>query len=102
MSEAETFPEAGPRISILGTRVTASTFVGALDWLSRTVAAGRPTYVCASNVYSVMLGFRDPIFRALVNRAGFVLADGMPLVWGLRLLGHRAERVHGDDLFFAF
>ena len=57
MSAAETIPESGSRISILGTRVTASTFEGAVDWLSRMVAAGRPVYACASNVYSVMLGF---------------------------------------------
>ncbi len=102
MNAEATLSAEGRRISILGTRVTASTLAATVDWLSRTVADGRQTYVCAANVYSVMLGFRDPNFRTVVNRAGYVMADGMPLVWGLRLLGQRAERVHGDDLFFAF
>lgn len=102
MNDAEPVPQPGGRFSILGTRVTAATFEGTLDWLGHMVSAGQSTFLSAANVYSVMLGFRDPSFRQLVNRAGYVMADGMPLVWGLRLLGQRAERVHGDDLFFAF
>ena len=102
MREAVVSPQPGPRVSILGTRVTAATFEGTLDWLGRMVSAGQSTFLAAANVYSVMLGYRDERFRALVNRAGYVMADGMPLVWGLRLLGQPAERVHGDDLFFAF
>jgi N-acetylglucosaminyldiphosphoundecaprenol N-acetyl-beta-D-mannosaminyltransferase len=34
-----------------------------------------------------------------MNAADLVTPDGMPLVWGLRLLGHRcASRVYGPDL----
>ena len=34
--------------------------------------------------------------RKIVNQADLVVPDGMPLVWMLRLLGHRIdERVYG-------
>lgn len=98
-------PEAdhsAPRLSVLGTRVTASSFDQSVEWLARAVDRRSATYVCATNVYSIMLGWRDHAYRELVNRAGRALADGVPIVWGLRLLGAAAERVHGDDLFFAF
>lgn len=101
MAEDAGIRTADRRVSILGTQVTATTFEGALSWLAARVTARRPVYLCPANVYSVMLGRDDPAYRELVNGAGLVMADGMPLVWGLRRLGHRAERVHGDDLFFA-
>jgi N-acetylglucosaminyldiphosphoundecaprenol N-acetyl-beta-D-mannosaminyltransferase len=38
-------------------------------------------------------------FQRIMNEADLVTPDGMPLVWGLRLLGHHhATRVYGPDL----
>ena len=93
---------SAPRLSVLGTRVTASSLEYALAWLASAVDRRVATYVSATNVYSVMLGWREPAFRELVNRAGYAMADSMPIVWALRLLGAAAERVHGDELFFEF
>jgi N-acetylglucosaminyldiphosphoundecaprenol N-acetyl-beta-D-mannosaminyltransferase len=46
-----------------------------------------------------MEAYDAPAFRSVMNRADLVTPDGMPLVWGLRLLGcGRAERVYGPDL----
>lgn len=90
-----------PRVDILGTRVTASGFHEAVAALAGCVARGEPSVFCAANVYSVMLGRRDGAYRTLVNAASYVMADGMPLVWGARRLGYAAERVHGDDLLLA-
>jgi N-acetylglucosaminyldiphosphoundecaprenol N-acetyl-beta-D-mannosaminyltransferase len=101
MPEAEA-DRSTPRLLVLGTRVTACSFDEAVEWLARAVERRTATYVCATNVYSIMLGWRDPAYRELVNRAGYAMADGVPIMWGLRLLGAAAERVHGDDLFFAF
>ncbi len=91
-----------PRVSILGTRVTAAAFDEALAWLDDAISTRRATFMNASTVYSVMLAFEDPAYRAEVDRAGYVMADGMPLVWSLRLLGHQAERVNGVDFMLAF
>jgi N-acetylglucosaminyldiphosphoundecaprenol N-acetyl-beta-D-mannosaminyltransferase len=47
----------------------------------------------------VMEGHDDPSFQRLVNNADLVTPDGMPLVWGLKLLGaQKATRVYGPDL----
>ena len=89
------------RVDVLGTRVTASSFADAQDFLAERVARAEPAVLCCANVYSVMLGVEDPRHRERMNRAAFVMADGMPLVWALRLRGARAERVHGDDLMLA-
>jgi N-acetylglucosaminyldiphosphoundecaprenol N-acetyl-beta-D-mannosaminyltransferase len=47
----------------------------------------------------VMEAHDDPAFAHVVNGADLVLPDGMPLVWGLRLLGAKAAtRACGPDL----
>lgn len=97
MSESRIFPRA----NILGTLVTVSSFEECIGWLARRVAAGEPAVLMAATVYSVMLGRAQPAYQALYNGADYVMADGMPLVWAARLLGYKAERVHGDDLLLA-
>jgi N-acetylglucosaminyldiphosphoundecaprenol N-acetyl-beta-D-mannosaminyltransferase len=51
-----------------------------------------------ANVHMVMEAVDDPAFLRLLNRAGAVFPDGMPLAWALRALGERsAQRVCGPD-----
>ncbi len=66
-----------------------------IDW-----ARGRESrYVCCASVNNVMEAFDSAQFRGIMNEADLVTPDGMPLVWGLRLLGARgATRVYGPDL----
>lgn len=91
-----------PRGRVLGVPVTVCTFAAAVDWLAAAVEQRRAAFLCHANVYSLMLARRDPAHRRRLAAADLVAADGMPVVWALRLLGHRgAQRVHGDDLFFA-
>jgi len=84
---------------ILGMRVDATSFDDAvarvLDWAGR----GESRYICVATVHMVMEAYDDLAFRGLVNAADLVTPDGMPLVWGLRLLGARGhERVYGPEL----
>jgi N-acetylglucosaminyldiphosphoundecaprenol N-acetyl-beta-D-mannosaminyltransferase len=91
-----------PQANVLGTVLTTATFEAALNYLAEAVEARRPVVMSAATVYSVMIGHSDPTFQARVNRAEFVMTDGMPLVWAARMLGHReAERIHGDDFMMA-
>jgi N-acetylglucosaminyldiphosphoundecaprenol N-acetyl-beta-D-mannosaminyltransferase len=84
----------------LGTRVSALTFEGAQRAVELLVSQGVGAYVSPATVYSLMLGVDEPAYRDVVNAAAFVTADGMPVVWMLRRLGHKtAERVHNDDLW---
>ncbi len=91
----------GLRGECLGTRVSALTFEGARRALESLVDRGIGAYVSPATVYSLMLGVDQPAYRDVVNGAALVTADGMPVVWMLRGLGHSfAERVHNDDLWF--
>ncbi|HSK37209.1 MAG TPA: WecB/TagA/CpsF family glycosyltransferase, partial [Actinomycetota bacterium] len=61
--------------------------------------AGESRYVCVATVNNLIEGVDDPGYNALMEQADLVTPDGMPLVWGLRLLGVRdASRVYGPDL----
>lgn len=91
-----------PRVECLGTRVSTLTFDGAQRALESLVERNEAAYVSPATVYSLMLGVEDPAYRDVVNGAALVTADGMPVVWMQRRLGHSvAERVHNDDLWFA-
>ena len=86
--------------SILGMRVHATSYD---DASSRVMAwaegEDRRRYVCVTTVHTVMEAHDDVFLKRIVNDADLVTPDGMPLVWGLRLLGARdAARVYGPEL----
>ena len=56
-------------------------------------------YVCVATVNNVMEAYDSSAFRRVMNEADLVTPDGMPVVWALKSLGHRAAtRVYGPDL----
>jgi len=62
----------------------------------------RGAYVCFSTVHMVMESYDDPEFGAKVNRADYIVTDGMPLVWMQRLQGAKeATRVRANDLMIS-
>lgn len=84
---------------ILGTRVDALTYDAAVDAVAQWARQGESRYVCVGNVHMVMEAHDSAEYREVVNQADLVTPDGMPLVWGLRLLGiPAATRVYGPDL----
>jgi N-acetylglucosaminyldiphosphoundecaprenol N-acetyl-beta-D-mannosaminyltransferase len=88
-----------PSRSILGTRVDYTTLEDATSRVIGLALNGKGGYVCVANVHMVMEAFDNPDFREVVNSSYLVTPDGMPLVWGLRLLGIKgAERVYGPAL----
>ena len=89
------------RVQVLDTPVTVARQTEAEEFLAGLVAERRGGYLCNANVFSLMLAHDDLAFRAAQDGAALVMADGMPIVWLLRLLGHPADRVHGDDFFLA-
>src|SRR5262249_22583935 len=95
-----TAPEAPKCRRILGMRVHATSYD---DASSRVMAwAGsedRRPYLCVTTVHTVMEAHDDVLLQSIVNNADLVTPDGMPLVWGLRMLGAReAARVYGPEL----
>jgi N-acetylglucosaminyldiphosphoundecaprenol N-acetyl-beta-D-mannosaminyltransferase len=85
--------------NILAMRVDATNYSDATRRIIEWAKNGKWNYVCAANVHMVMESYDSDKFRRIVNGAAIVTPDGMPLVWGLRLLGVReATRVYGPDL----
>ncbi len=84
---------------LLGMRVDRTSYPEAAERIAAWARAGESRAVCCASVNNVMEAFDSPGFRELVNACDLVTPDGMPLVWGLRLLGAAgATRVYGPDL----
>ena len=82
---SERKPERGARPAELGSRRLLGLRVDAVDYLDATrailaMAESGGGMTCCANVHMVMEAWDDPRFRALVNDAELVTADGMPLV----------------------
>jgi N-acetylglucosaminyldiphosphoundecaprenol N-acetyl-beta-D-mannosaminyltransferase len=85
--------------SIIGMRVDATSYEQAAGRISAWASRGQSRYVCVATVNNAIETRDDPSFRAVMNQADLVTPDGVPLVWGLRLLGvEGATRVYGPDL----
>ena len=91
--------------SVLGLAVNRIEFAPAAELVHSWCTNGGSRVVCAANVHMVMEAWDDSSFRAQVNRAYLVVADGQPMVWALRLLGlpqRRRVRVSPDFLLRLF
>jgi N-acetylglucosaminyldiphosphoundecaprenol N-acetyl-beta-D-mannosaminyltransferase len=90
-------------LSIISTCVHTTSYADACDRIQAWIAAKRSCYVVAANVHVVMTAYWDRGYRQILDRAALVTPDGMPLVWGLRLLGqYQQQRVYGPDLMLAW
>ena len=88
-----------PAAKILGTRVDPTSYNEATAVIAEWATQNLSKYVCVATVSQVMEGHDASAFQAVMNEADLVTPDGMPLVWGLRLLGWKgATRVYGPDL----
>jgi N-acetylglucosaminyldiphosphoundecaprenol N-acetyl-beta-D-mannosaminyltransferase len=93
---ALTLPETR---EVLGIPLALIDYERTLDWIDDAVAVGHRGYVCVAATHTIMSAADDPALKAAVLGADFTVADGQPLVWALKLLGHPAEgRVYGPDL----
>jgi len=83
-------------------RVDATSYGDAADRIVEWACRRESRYVCVASVNNVMHSHNAETFRHLMNTADLVTPDGMPLVWGLRVLGLRAaSRVRGTNLMEA-
>jgi N-acetylglucosaminyldiphosphoundecaprenol N-acetyl-beta-D-mannosaminyltransferase len=91
-----------PRIDVLGVGVSAVNLPLAIQMINQWVSSRERHFICVTGVHGVMESWRDPALRRIHSEAGMVTPDGMPMVWLLRLAGHReASRVYGPDLMHA-
>ena len=86
-------------ISLLGVNVSRVNPALAVEQICAWVAQKQRTYVCVAPVATLVDARRDPQYLAVVNAAGMVTPDGMPVVWLARARGCRdIERTYGPDM----
>jgi N-acetylglucosaminyldiphosphoundecaprenol N-acetyl-beta-D-mannosaminyltransferase len=99
-----TAAEGAPlKADVLGIPLALCGYGEVLDWIDAAVRRRTPGYVTAAAVHLVMLAREDSEIRQAVLGASLVVPDGQPLVWALRLYGHREirSRIYGPDLMLA-
>jgi N-acetylglucosaminyldiphosphoundecaprenol N-acetyl-beta-D-mannosaminyltransferase len=90
---------------VLGIRVDAVQIPDAIGILEQWIADREGSrYVAVTGMHGVSESLSDPQFRAILDAAGMVVSDGMPLVWLGRFHGHTnmVRRVYGPELMEAF
>jgi len=84
---------------VVGMRVDGTSYEHATTEIIGWASRGESRYVCIATVNNVIEAHDNPAYQRVMEDADLVTPDGMPLVWGLSLLGVRgATRVYGPDL----
>lgn len=84
---------------VVGMRVDELDYDAVLARVRRWAERGESRYVCISTVHMVMECHDDPRFKAVVEGADLVGADGVPVIWASRRLGlDRQGRVFAPEL----
>jgi len=87
------------RVNLLDMWIDKIDITGAVAHIDRFVRSGQPHQVMTVNVDFLRLGVENRAFHHLINAADLAVPDGMPLLWGARLLGDPLPaRVTGIDL----
>lgn len=89
---------------VLGVRVDAVQIPDAVsrmeDWIRKRDAC---RFVAVTGMHGVTEAQHDGAFKKILDSAGLVVPDGMPLVWLGRVRGHSLKRrVYGPELMLAF
>ncbi len=89
-------------IPILGVNVSRVNLVSAVQQICEWVRQKQLTYVCVAPVSTLVDAQRDSQYLAVVNAAGMVTPDGMPVVWLARAHGGKdVLRTYGPDLMLS-
>lgn len=88
------------RYAILGVKINAINYAGAVKRIMQAAADGRPYRVTALAVHGVMTGVQDASHRHRLNAMDLVLPDGQPVRWAVKLLYRVGlpDRVYGPTL----
>ena len=88
---------------VLGVHISATNIDLACQQIEEWVRTQEKHYVCVAPVATVMDSQKDGDYRQVINQAGMVTPDGMPIVWlGKRRIGAMVGRTYGPDLTLAF
>ena len=91
-----------PSTRVAGVPVHELDLEASLDLIDQFIADGTPHYNVAINAAKVVKFHHDATLRTAIEKAHLLTADGKPVVWASRLLGHPLPgRVNGTDLMEA-
>ncbi len=86
-------------MNTIGVKIDTVSYQSATNQAVNWATQCSSRYICVANVHTVMEAWDSKPFHETINNADLVTPDGMPLVWLLRLKGHRdQERVYGPTL----
>ncbi|MCF0062724.1 WecB/TagA/CpsF family glycosyltransferase [Dyadobacter chenwenxiniae] len=87
------------KVNLLGIGISVGRYDSFLEQLFQLAAIKESCFICVSNVHMLVEAYLDANFSKIVNSAKICTPDGMPLVWGLKLLyGIHQDRVAGMDI----
>jgi N-acetylglucosaminyldiphosphoundecaprenol N-acetyl-beta-D-mannosaminyltransferase len=100
-ANAEPGPNGFERVHIWGLPLGQVTSDEALALVDRLIERGDGGFFITANLHYARLCGRDRRLAAVNDRAAFLVADGMPLVWYSRILRKPLpERVTGADMIY--
>lgn len=87
------------RVNIGGVWVNNVSMSETLEAIERFVMARKPCYITNPNVDIVIRYHRDLEFARYYDEGALCVADGVPILWAAKFLGHPLkEKVSGSDL----
>lgn len=89
-----------PKQDLIVTPVSTLLFDEQINLMVSWAKQKQSRMVCVANVHMLVEAWQNNHFASVLKQADLVTPDGMPLVWMLKLLGHKqAQRVAGMDIF---
>ena len=86
-------------IGVLGTPIDRLNLANVIERLDQFIQEGSFHQVATANTDFLINAISDPELRHILRQADLVVPDGMPVVWGSRLMGcPLPERVAGADI----
>ncbi|MBT2731113.1 WecB/TagA/CpsF family glycosyltransferase [Carnobacterium sp. ISL-102] len=90
------------KVSVLGVAFDNQTKETFLEELIKRVDHNQKSFVVTANPEIVMYAKKNPAYMSLINKADYVIADGIGIIKGSKMLGTPiVERVAGYDLMLA-
>ena len=83
------------KVNLWGLDISARGLRETSDWIQAR-KRGATVYCCTLN--EVRTASENEKFRKILKRGTLLTADGMPLVWQMKLKNGKGERVYGPDL----
>lgn len=94
---------AGERVSVLGSPIDVLDWQKAVDRIEDWATRHHSAYVAICNSHSVVTAGDDAQFAQVLAEADMATADGMPVAWMMRRLGHpEQQRINGPDLMLRY